>query len=124
YKGLAKTVLKCLKRFDLVVLHTEGIDEVSHEGDLEKKIEGIELYDEKIVGYLLDRIDLEETKILLQPDHPTPIKVRTHVKDPVPFAIYGYRKDRVKTFSERSCRKGTYGFVEGIKIFELFTKGC
>ncbi|RLI76056.1 cofactor-independent phosphoglycerate mutase [Archaeoglobales archaeon] len=121
YRGLAKAVLKGLKTHDFVVLHTEGIDEVSHEGDLDKKIEGISIYDEKIVGYLLDRIDVEETKIMLLPDHPTPVKVRTHVAEPVPFLLRGgsVKKDDVKIYSEKSCRRGRFGVVDGLKLMDF-----
>ncbi len=119
YKGLAKATLKALKDHDFVMLHVEGIDEVSHEGDWEKKVEGIEIYDEKIVGHIIDRIDLDEVRIMLLPDHPTPVKLRTHTSDPVPFLIYGKKRDDVKTFDEFSCRKGKFGFVEGIKLMRL-----
>jgi 2,3-bisphosphoglycerate-independent phosphoglycerate mutase len=119
YKGLAKAVIKCLDKFDFVMLHVEGIDEVSHEGDLEKKIEAISLYDEKIVGYIIDRIELEETRIMLLPDHPTPIELRTHTSDPVPFLLYGWKSDDVKSFDEFSCRKGRFGFVKELKLMDL-----
>ena len=119
YRGLAKATLKALKDHDFVMLHVEGIDEVSHEGDWEKKVEGIEIYDEKIVGYVIDRIDLEDVRIMLLPDHPTPVNLRTHTNDPVPFLIYGKKRDDVKTFDEFSCRKGKFGFVEGIKLMRL-----
>ncbi len=119
YKGLAKAAIRALKGNDFVVLHTEGIDEVSHEGDLEKKIEAIELYDEKIVGYILDRLDIEETKIMLLPDHPTPVKLKTHVAEPVPFAVT-CKKDDVKKFSEKACRKGMHGFVDGLRLMDIF----
>lgn len=65
YKGLVRQTLKSLEKFDFVVLHTEGIDEISHEGNLEGKIEAIEIYDEKIVGKILDKADLGELKIML-----------------------------------------------------------
>jgi len=120
YKGLAKATLKSLKNSSFVLLHTEGIDEVSHEGDAEKKVEGISIYDEKIVGYLLDRLDLEETKIMLLPDHPTPIEIKTHSSEEVPFLIYGGKKDDVRQFSERSCRKGKFGFIDGLRLMNLF----
>ena len=116
YKGLAKAVLRSLKKNDFVALHTEGIDEVSHEGDVEKKVEAISLYDEKIVGYIIDRIDLEEVRIMLLPDHLTPVKVRTHVDDPVPFLLYGWRKDDVSKFDEISCRKGKFGIIDGLNL--------
>ncbi len=87
YRGLVRGAVKALEEHDFVVLHTEGIDEVSHEGDAELKVKAIELYDSKIVGKLLDRIDLEETRILLLPDHPTPVRVKTHVAEPVPSPL-------------------------------------
>ena len=119
YRGLAKAVLRSLKRADFVVLHTEGIDEVGHEGDAEKKVEAISIYDEKIVGYIIDRIDLEETRIMLLPDHPTPVKVRTHVAEPVPFLVYGLRRDDVKRYDEFSCRKGKFGLIDGLKLMDI-----
>ena len=119
YRGLAKAVLRSLKDKDFVVLHTEGIDEVGHEGDAEKKVEAISIYDEKVVGYLIDRLDLEETRIMLLPDHPTPVAVRTHVAEPVPFLIYGWKRDEVKEFNEFSCRKGKFGLIDGLKLMEL-----
>ncbi len=122
YKGLAKATLRALRDHDLVVLHTEGIDEVSHEGDTEKKVEAILIYDEKIVGYLLDRIDLDETKIMLLPDHPTPIRLRTHVAEPVPFAIKNGKRDDVKKFNESACKKGGLGFVDGLNLMNIFLK--
>ncbi len=122
YRGLVKACIKALKSYDLVVLHTEGIDEVSHEGDLEKKVEAISIYDERIVGKILDRIDLEDVRILLLPDHPTPIEVRTHVAEPVPFAIYGVKRDDVKVYSERSCKRGRFGFVNGLKLMDYLIK--
>ncbi|MFP3908523.1 MAG: cofactor-independent phosphoglycerate mutase [Archaeoglobaceae archaeon] len=122
YRGLARATLKNLGSSDFVALHLEGIDETGHEGSLENKIEGIELYDEKIVGHLLDRLELDETRIMLLPDHPTPISVRTHVAEPVPFVYYGKKRDDVKSFSERACRKGLLGQVDGLKLMEiLFT---
>ncbi len=123
YRGLAKSALKSLESDDFVVLHLEGIDEVSHEGNYDLKVEAIELYDEKIVGYIIDRVDLEEISIMLLPDHPTPVEKRTHVSEPVPFLIYGKKKDDVKVFTERSCKKGSLGLVDGIKLMDYWFKG-
>lgn len=120
YRGLAKSAIKALKTQDFVVLHTEGIDEVSHEGDLERKIEAINLYDEKILGYILDRIDLEDVKIMLLPDHPTPVAMRTHVAEEVPVMIKNGRKDDVTVFSERTCKKGKLGNVDGLELMGIF----
>ncbi len=125
YKGLAKAALRADD--DFVVLHVEGIDEAGHEGDYELKVEAIELYDEKIVGYIIDRIDLEETSIMLLPDHPTPVEKRTHVAESVPFLLYGDekgRRDDVKVFSERACRKGLFRNLDGLKLMSLLFGRC
>ena len=119
YRGLVRAVVRGLKKYDFVVLHTEGIDEVSHEGDAEGKVEAISVYDDRIVGRIIDKIDLEETRIMLLPDHPTPVKVRTHVAEPVPFLLYGWKKDDVKEFNEFSCRKGKFGMTDGIRLMRL-----
>lgn len=122
YRGLVKSCIDALDSYDLVVLHTEGIDEVGHEGNARLKVEAIELYDEKIVGKILDRVELDDTRILLLPDHPTPVKVRTHVAEPVPFAMYGARRDDVKVFTERSCRKGRFGKINALNLIGLLKK--
>ncbi len=121
YRGIVRKVVRSMEDYDLIVLHTEGIDEVSHEGKADLKVEAIEMYDEKVVGKILDKIDLEETRILLLPDHPTPVKVRTHVSEPVPFAIFGVKRDDVKTYSERSCSKGKFGVINGINLMKILS---
>ncbi len=122
YRGIARAVLKELKRKDFVLLHTEGIDEVGHEGDAEKKAEAIIMYDERILGYLLDRIDLDGTKILLIPDHATPVKLRTHTSEPVPFAIKDGRRDDVRVFSESACKMGKLGLIDGLNLMEILLR--
>lgn len=122
YKGIVRTTLKAFENFDFIAVHTEGIDEVSHEGNLEKKIEAIEIYDEEIVGRILDRADLSDLRILLIPDHPTPIEIKTHVAESVPFAIYGVERDDVKTFSEFTCAKGRFGSIDGLRLMQIFIR--
>ncbi len=122
YRGLVRGSVRALEDYDFVVLHTEGIDEVSHEGNAELKVKAIELYDSKIVGKLLNKIDLDETRIMLLPDHPTPVKVKTHVAEPVPFVIYGRERDEVKFYNEKSCRKGKYRLMDGLRLMDLLLK--
>lgn len=122
YRGLVRETARALENYDFVVLHTEGIDEVGHEGDAELKVRAIELYDSKIVGKLLNKVDLDETRILLLPDHPTPVKVKTHVAEPVPFALYGRGRDEVKVYTEKSCRRGKFGLVDGLRLMDLLIK--
>lgn len=90
YQGKAKAALRALKEGDdLIYVHVEAPDEVSHEGDLSKKIRAIEDFDSQIVGPIVEGLKhFDEYSILLLPDHPTPVSLRVHTRDPVPFLIY------------------------------------
>jgi len=93
YDGKAQYALRGLKEKDFVYIHVEAPDEAGHMGDLRLKIEAIEAFDEKIVGAILRGMRVfEKYKILVLPDHPTPLSVRTHTADPVPYVIYPVRK--------------------------------
>ncbi len=118
YEGKADYALKALKTKDLVYIHVEAPDEAGHAGDAEQKIKTIEDLDRRLLGRILDRA--EGCKIAVLPDHPTPIKVKTHTPDPVPFAIYapGAKGDELR-FDERSGKKGSLGFIPGEKFMEL-----
>ncbi|MBI4527189.1 MAG: cofactor-independent phosphoglycerate mutase [Deltaproteobacteria bacterium] len=119
YKGKAEYGLRTLEEKDFIFIHVEAPDEAGHMGDLEKKIKAIEDFDEKIVGTLLNRMDRwPDWKILLIPDHPTPIALKTHTPDPVPFALCS---------SGAPEKKGQFGFNEkdarktGIVVFQAHT---
>ncbi len=104
YKGKGECGLRALREKDLVFIHVEAPDEAGHMGNLEMKIKSIEEFDEKVVGTLLDGMGRWPAwKILLLPDHPTPIALKTHVPDPVPFALF--------SSAEKQGRKGV-GFNE------------
>ena len=114
YEGKARYALKSLQRNDFVLVHVEAPDEAAHEGDVAAKIRAIEDFDEKVVGNVLAGVpDLGAARILVMPDHYTPVSVRTHTKEPVPFAIAelpsGDEGDSVKSFDEFSARKGAFG---------------
>ena len=86
-KGAAAREL--LEQYDFVLVHVEAPDEAGHQGDPDKKVWAIEQVDEKVLGPILEFLDqAADYAILALPDHQTPIEVRTHVPDPVPFAIY------------------------------------
>lgn len=88
YEGKAKAALAALELGDFVFLHVEAPDEAGHNGDANAKIKAIEDFDEKIVGPVLEGLKKHNSwRALALPDHATPISVRTHVKDPVPFAL-------------------------------------
>ena len=88
YEGKAKMALDVLNFMDFVFVHLEAPDEMGHEGNAEGKIRAIELFDEKIVGPILTKINsFGDYRIIVLSDHPTPLDVRTHVSDPSPFAV-------------------------------------
>lgn len=109
YEGKAKMAIDALKFMDFVFLHLEAPDEMGHEGNAEGKIKAIEFFDEKIVGPILNSIGkLDEYRLLVLSDHPTPIDIRTHVGDPSPFAVISSRKEENlasgRSFTETSAK--------------------
>src|SRR2546427_1830500 len=89
YTGKGEYGLRALEQKDLVFIHVEAPDEAGHMGDVAKKVQAIEDFDAKVVGTLLRGMDRwPEWKLLLLPDHPTPIALKTHVADPVPFVLF------------------------------------
>lgn len=121
YVGKAEYALESLKDHDIVFVHVEAPDEAGHMGSLEAKIQAVEDFDSKVVGTILEGIDKmsEECNVLVLPDHPTPIVVRTHTPDPVPFVIYpSFNKDAdiVKTYSEDAAADGILSTVRGCDL--------
>jgi 2,3-bisphosphoglycerate-independent phosphoglycerate mutase len=117
YENKAKFGLKALRDHDLVLIHVEAPDEAGHAGDVDNKIKAIENIDKRLVKKILEGMNGEYTISILS-DHPTPLEVRGHVSDPVPFAIYstGGHRDGVERFDEISARDGAYGVLEGTKF--------
>jgi len=112
----ASGALEALKKNDLVVIHIEAPDEAGHEGLIDEKIKAIEGIDEQVVGRL--RQYEGDLRVLVMPDHPTPISVRTHTPDPVPFLIWGkgIEPNGANRFTEAEA-KGTGVFIApGYKI--------
>ncbi len=89
YSAQADGALAALDHYDLVVVHVESPDEAGHAGDVRGKIEAIEAIDREIVSRLAERSQSEDLRILAMPDHPTPVAIKTHVDDPVPFVLAG-----------------------------------
>jgi 2,3-bisphosphoglycerate-independent phosphoglycerate mutase len=113
YEGKADAALKALEKNDLVFVHVEAPDEAGHAKEYRLKVETIEDLDRRLLGRILNGLK-EPYAIAVLPDHPTPIKVGTHVKDPVPFAIQSpnLEADAVQKFDENSAKKGAFGLVE------------
>lgn len=127
YEGKVQAALEALQRLDFVYLHIEAPDEAGHEGDLEQKVRAIELFDQMAVGPMIEGLKSsgEEWRVLLMPDHATPISIKTHSSDPVPFAIMGdgIEADSVQTFDEQSARQGGYGQVSATALVGMMAKG-
>ncbi len=125
YQGKGEYALRGLAKKDFVYIHVEAPDEAGHMGDLRLKIEAIEAFDEKVVGTVLKGIkDFERVKVMVLPDHPTPLSVRTHTADPVPFMIYssdqGERKYCGETFDEMSAKQSGLFIEKGHELMEHF----
>jgi len=129
YDGKAQYALKGLREKDFVYVHVEAPDEAGHMGDLQLKIDAIEAFDQKVVGAILKGIkDFDRYKILILPDHPTPLSVRTHTADPVPYLIYSNEVEdetgHGKTFDEVSAGLSGISFEKGFELIERFLKSC
>ena len=115
YQAKARYAIKALERLDFVYLHVEAPDEAGHLGDADKKVAAIEGVD-GMIGTIMGEFS---GIIAVLPDHPTPLRLKTHTADPVPFAILGKRKDGARFFSEREGMKGSHGTIEATEFLPL-----
>ena len=126
YEGKAQAALEALKHKDFVFLHIEASDEAGHDGDLELKLRTIESLDHRAVEPIYNKVKTwdEPVCIAVMPDHPTPVEIRTHVKEPVPFEIWypGIEPDSVQTYDEVSCVQGSYGLLRLQEFMQTFMK--
>ncbi len=120
YEGKADAAIEALKTKDLVFVHVEAPDEAGHVGDVKLKVKTIEDLDRRCIGRIMDGMT-EPYAIAVLPDHSTPIELRTHSRDPVPFAISapGLKPDGVEKYDEMSAKKGSYGLVENKYLISL-----
>ncbi len=122
YLGKAEHAIASLKDHDFVYVHVEAPDEAAHGGLLAEKIAAIENFDRDVVGTVLNRLDeIGDCRILVTPDHPTPVAKRTHTSDPVPFVLFDSRHSRqspATAYSEAEARK--HGeLVAGHQLLQL-----
>lgn len=116
YIGKAEYALRSLKEKDFVYIHVEAPDEAGHMGNVKDKVRAIEDFDELVVGTVLSGIkDFEQCRILLLPDHATPLELRTHTDDPVPFVLFD--KSSVKDNGEIACYDES--IRDGLEIFKV-----
>jgi len=125
YKGKAEYGLRSLKNKDFVLIHLEPPDEAGHMGDIKAKIKAIEDFDNLVVGTVLEGLKkFGEYRVLVLPDHPTPISLKTHSADPVPFAICGSgtKADEVKSFNEREISNSRIRIKKGHELLDFLFK--
>jgi 2,3-bisphosphoglycerate-independent phosphoglycerate mutase len=123
YRAKAEYALRALEEQDLIFIHVEAPDEAGHMGDLREKIRAIENIDEKIVGTLLSALgSRRDWRALVLCDHPTPISLKTHSSDPVPFVLFSAADRRASGrggFSEREAAAAGLFVEEGTRLIEL-----
>ena len=124
YEGKAQAAIDALRHQDFVFLHLEASDEAGHDGDLDLKLRTIDYLDRRIVKPIFEEVSKWEEPVCIAvlPDHPTPVEIRTHVKEPVPFLIWhrGITPDSVQTYDEVSCVKGAYGMLHLNEFMKTF----
>lgn len=112
---------------DFVYLHVEAPDECGHRNEVENKVRSIELIDEQIVGTLLKGMEkYDDYRIMVLPDHPTPLSLRTHTSEPVPFLIYQKSKpvkSGLDSYTEELAKSTGVYFPDGYKLMDHFIKG-
>ena len=129
YEGKAQAALDALlnKNRDFVYIHLEGPDEMGHQGELEHKVKAIEYIDEKILAAVKNGLDAagEDYRILVLPDHPTPIRCRTHTADPVPFVLYDSTKtsDQGCAFTEKGAKESGVVVEHGYELMQKLIGG-
>ena len=124
YEGKAQAAIDALLKdgFDFVYIHVEAPDEMGHQGSVEKKIQAIEYLDDRVIRIVretLDRSD-EPYRLLVLPDHPTPIRVRTHTGDPIPYLLYDSGKElrRIGAYNEREAADSGIVVANGYELIE------
>ncbi len=128
FDGKAEAAYKTLMEdgADFVYIHMEAPDECGHQGNAEKKKLSVELIDEKVVGYLRNRFEKEgiNYKMLIMPDHPTPISLKTHVSEAVPYVIYDSTKNEGSnlSYTEKNGKKTGIYFENGEDLMPHFIK--
>jgi 2,3-bisphosphoglycerate-independent phosphoglycerate mutase len=127
YRGKAEYALKELNEKDFVFLHVEAPDEASHSGDLKSKIKAIEDFDTKVVKTVLEGIEqFGEYKVMVLPDHRTPISKKTHTSEPVPFAFFDSKNSQSAEqqssplFNEPAAEETGLFVKEGFRLIDLF----
>ena len=124
YEGKAQAAIEALQTDDFVFVHVEATDEAGHDGDLDLKLKAINYLDQRLIKPIVAATEQmqEPVCIAVLPDHPTPVELRIHVNEPVPFLIFykGMEPDEVQQYDEQSCMEGAYGLLRLNEFMQAF----
>jgi 2,3-bisphosphoglycerate-independent phosphoglycerate mutase len=127
YKGKGEYGLRSLEKNDFVFIHVEATDEAGHMGDVKAKIQALEDFDEKVVGTILNGMkQRKDWRVLLMPDHPTAIALKTHVAEPVPFVLYSPMEPRdngAVGYNERDAASTGIVAKQAFRLIEALIEG-
>ena len=126
FKGKGEYAVKSLEDKDFVFVHVEAPDEAGHNGDIRAKVTAIENFDKLVVGTIWEEFkDKRDVRIMVLPDHATPISVRTHTMDPIPFAICGegIERDNATVFTESAAKGSQFVLSKGYLLMKNLVQG-
>jgi 2,3-bisphosphoglycerate-independent phosphoglycerate mutase len=123
YAAQATGALKALEEHDLVVIHVEAPDEAAHAGLVDDKVEAIQRVDKEMVSQIRNW-DKDALRVLIMPDHPTPIEIQTHTAEPVPFMFLGpgFAANGASRFTEAEAKKTGVFIEDGYNIMGSLMK--
>lgn len=126
YEGKAMAAIKAVTEdgYDFAYVHVEAPDEMGHQGSTSNKLEAIESLDKKVIGIIKEKMDAsgQDYRLLIMPDHPTPIACRTHTADPVPYMIYDSTNKQSEKwdYNEKDARLSGNDLKDGYTLMEQF----
>ena len=126
YEGKVEAAVKSVTQdgYDFAYIHVEAPDEMGHQGSMERKVQAIEYLDTKVIGPVVEKMQAagEDFRLLVLPDHPTPIRVRTHTSDNVPYMLYDSTQPEEHTwnYNEEAGRNSGNFVAEGHKLIDKF----
>jgi len=125
YEGKAQAAIEALQKYDVVFIHIEGPDEASHQGNAQQKVKALECIDRFIVGPVFEHLQqYDYWRMLVLPDHPTPVRTSAHSAKPVPFAMIGTGITSIihKPFGEANAAESGFRIEKGHELMEYFVR--
>jgi 2,3-bisphosphoglycerate-independent phosphoglycerate mutase len=125
YEAQMAGALEALADHDVVFVHVEAPDEAAHSGDVRGKVEAVEQVDALMLPLVRAWAERGDVALLVMPDHPTPLEIKTHVAEPVPFAMWGpgFGPNGAEAFSEKEARATGFAVAPGHRLLSLFLQG-